>query len=269
MLPEKSYRLDYAKEYGNIAHPSYLNARSIAWREDSSNNSDLTKANGLFNLLCVDVFQSSCYAEDPETGFFHMDGRTKLPTKQQIDRPPFITIIQGCCKARIFTSHSWVNEYSKALRSNVSNFDELVENFRSVTAIVGGSDSYDRELAYHSDHHQEVAEYFVRQMDKLSVELKTTVVFMGMPNPTAENHPGRFIMEVDKAIRRASSELKGRVFVRDLFTLNRNYPCCRSNQREFEEFSSYRTIYLNPHMGQIIHDTVYAEIIGEFESRDV
>jgi hypothetical protein len=92
---------------------------------------------------------------------------------------------------------------------------------------------------------------------------------MGMPNPTPENHPGRFVMEIDRAIRRSADTLKGSVYVRDVFTLNRNYPCCRSNTKEFEEFSSYRKLYVNPHIGQVIHDSVYAKIIGEFESRDV
>jgi hypothetical protein len=269
MLPAKTYRINYSEEYGHIAHPSYLSGRSIAWREDSSKNSDLTKTNGLFNMICVDVFQTSCYADDVETGFFHVDGRNKSPSIQDIERPPFISVIQGCCKSRIFTSYSWIAEYATALRKKIVNFDDLVKEYKTVTAIFGGSNSFDRELSCHREQYVDVAEYFVRQMDKLSVELNTTVIFMGMPNPTPENHPGRFIMEIDHAIRRSADSLKGSVYVRDLLTLNRNYPCCRSNKREFEEFSSYRQLYVNPHMGQIIHDTIYAKTIGEFDARDV
>jgi hypothetical protein len=193
----------------------------------------------------------------------------KSPSIQEIERPPFITVIQGCCKSRIFTSCSWIAKYATALRKKISNFDDLVKEYKTVRAIFGGSDSFDHELACHREQYVDVAEYFVCQMDKLSVELNTTVVYMGMPNPTPENHPGRFVMEIDRAICRSADSLKGSVYVRDVLTLNRNYPCCRSNKREFEEFSSYRKLYVNPHMGQIIHDTIYAKIIGEFESRDV
>jgi hypothetical protein len=137
-----------------------------------------------------------------------------------------------------------------------------------VLGIVGGSRNFLQDVAGNSRDYGSIAADFVDDMEHLSGKLNVPVVYLGMPNPSADRfeHPGPFIMEMCRAIN--SKRSPHQLAIRDVATVQSDLSCVRSNDHEFEELAGYRERHWNRILGKVIHSLLYYDSIHGFEAYD-